>query len=61
MSWRELEPTKKQLDFIKYIQEYAFPVRPTFEGKTRGEAADFIDKYAKYAFCNTWAVEHGYG
>jgi len=49
MSWRELEITQKQADCIADMQEFSpYPI-PKFEGKTRGEAADYIDRYGKMA------------
>lgn len=39
-NWRNLPPTKKQLEVISELQWLC-----EFKGKTRGEASDFISKY----------------
>lgn len=39
------EPTKKQLNYIRDIEAYL--PGPEFAGKTRWEAAQYIDKYGK--------------
>lgn len=39
--WRDLPPTEKQLQLIQDLRDQS-PYY--FEGKTRGEASDFIDK-----------------
>lgn len=38
--WRDLPPTEKQLQLIEELKDQS-PYG--FEGKTRGEASDFID------------------
>lgn len=60
MNWRDKEPTKKQLDLIRDIEDYSPYMPPKFKGTTRGEAADYIDKHVKDAFTSTWAIENGY-
>jgi hypothetical protein len=61
LTWRDKKPTKKQLDYIAYIQEFdAYQNVPAFKGATRGEACDFINKYRAQAYVSTWAIEHGY-
>lgn len=50
MSWRDDAPTAKQLAFIKVIYEtvnhgICIDKIPAFEGKTKGEAYDYISKY----------------
>jgi hypothetical protein len=58
--WRSKKPTEKQLRYIEEMQEFSeFPL-PKFEGHTRGEAADYIDKYIEQAHEGTWGIEHGY-
>jgi hypothetical protein len=42
------------------MQNYSPYPFPKFEGQTRGEAADYIDKYGKLAHESEWAIEHGY-
>jgi hypothetical protein len=60
MKWRDEPATKKQLNYIMEMQEFSeFPL-PRFEGKTKGEATDYIEKYSKQAHTSTWAIEHGY-
>ncbi len=44
MGWKNLPPTYKQLNLIKDIED-DYDVK--FNGKTRGEASEFIDKYMK--------------
>lgn len=59
-SWKDEPATEKQLQYIREMQEFSeFPL-PKFDGKTKGEAADYIDKYAKTAHESTWGIEHGY-
>lgn len=50
MRWEQKEITEKQMNLINYIMEFSFFNPPKFEGTTRGEASDYIDKYAKLAF-----------
>ena len=48
--WRDDKPTKRQLDYIKHIwAESEWPLKP-FTGKTRGEAAKWIDENRYYAY-----------
>lgn len=61
MDWRSKEPTEKQLVYIRDMMEFSPYPLPMFEGKTRGEAADYIDQHRKLACQNEWAIEHGYG
>lgn len=44
MGWKNLQPTYKQLNLIKEVED-DFGVK--FTGQTRGEASEFIDKYMK--------------
>ena len=49
MSWRNEPATKKQLALIMEMNEFSdFPL-PAFTGKTKGEAADWIDANMKKA------------
>ena len=58
--WKNQPATQKQLDYIAYMHEFSsFPV-PKFTGKTKGEAALYIDKYAKEAHKSDWAIVNGY-
>ena len=58
--WRLRPITDKQKECIDEMQEYSPYPLPKFEGQTRGEAADYIDKYGKLAHESEWAIEHGY-
>ena len=46
MNWRSDKPTYKQLNLIKDIED-EFGER--FNGTTKGEATDYIDKWLKVA------------
>ena len=46
--WRDKPATERQLDYIEFIQEFACSA-PEFDGITRGEASEYIDKYAEEA------------
>lgn len=60
ISWRDKEPTEKQLSLIEEMEEYSdFPL-PPFKGRTRGEAYDWIQKNWKAAHESSWAIENGY-
>lgn len=50
MNWRDKEITEKQMNLIEYIMEFSYFNPPKFVGTTRGEASDYINKYAKLAF-----------
>ena len=63
-----MEPTQKQLDFIKIIEGY---VVDRFTGSTKKEASEWIDAhYEIYTETrrledeamnfSSWALEHGY-
>ena len=61
MNWRDKQPTEKQIELIKEMHSYCRI--PDFEGKTRGEASDYIDKYMdiyKLETTSAWCLEHGY-
>lgn len=58
--WRLRPITDKQKKYINEMQNYSPYPLPKFEGQTREEAADYIDKYGKLAHESEWAIEHGY-
>ena len=45
MSWRNDPITEKQKSLISDMIEFSEYPLPTFTGKTKGEASDYIDKY----------------
>lgn len=49
MNWRDKEPTMAQIACIMEMQEFSAYPLPPFEGETRGEAADYIDKWGELA------------
>jgi len=59
-NWRDKEPTEKQLKLIAEIREFSEYSPPPFDGTTRGEACDWIQKHLKLAHESLWAIEHGY-
>ena len=59
-NWRNEKPTIKQLEYIAEMQEFSPYPLPKFTGSTKGEAADYINKWKKLAHENLWAIEHGY-
>lgn len=60
MNWRDEPITEKQKEFIESSMDFSVYPLPKFEGTTKGEASDWIDKYGKLATEDVWAVEHGY-
>ena len=54
-------PTKKQVEYIKMIEEHSSA--PIFKGNTKQEASEYISKY-KYLFeletTSTWVIKNGY-
>lgn len=60
ISWRDKEPTQKQLDLIAEMQEFSEYPLPSFTGSTRGDASDYIQKYGELAHESAWAITHGY-
>ena len=56
--WRLRPITDKQKKYIDEMQNYSPYPLPKFEGKTRGEAADYIDKYGKLAHESEWAIQN---
>ena len=47
--WRDEPATEKQKKQIEEMHDYSMLPLPLFTGKTKGEAADYIDKYIKMA------------
>ena len=58
--WRKDEITEKQKSYIADMQEFSEYPLPVFNGTTKGEAADYINKYTKLAHESSWGIEHGY-
>ena len=49
MRWRDDKPTEKQIAYIAELHEFSEYPLPDFNGKTKGEASDYIDKYSAIA------------
>lgn len=49
MTWRNEPITDRQMKYISDMQEFSEMPIPLFTGTTKGEASDYIDKYAKIA------------
>lgn len=47
--WRSDPVTEKQKAYIAEMREFSEVLLPPFAGKTKGEAADYIDRYIKTA------------
>lgn len=60
MSWKDEPYTEKQRCYIEDIYDYSEYQPPMFTGTTKGEAAEYIDKYGKLAHESLWAIENGY-
>ena len=63
MSWRDSPVTEKQLKYILRMQEDAvingaIPL-PVFDGKTKGEASDYIDANKGKQFISFDYSSHG--
>lgn len=58
--WRDKAPTQKQMQMIRTIEDFAMYPIPHFAGTTRGEASDWIARYADISNTSDWAIEHGY-
>jgi len=52
--------TDKQRKYIQEMQEFSGYPLPRFDGTTREEASEYIDKWSKLAHESTWGIEHGY-
>lgn len=50
MSWRDEPITDKQLAYISFIQEFSEWPLPLFDGKTKGQAADWINENSWKAY-----------
>lgn len=50
--------TENQKRYIDTIMEFSLYPVPAFKGKTRKEAAEYINKYQD-CLDNEWSVEHG--
>ena len=53
-------PTQNQLDYIESMQEF---VSEKFEGKTKQEASEYIDRNKEefdLVSIPNWTLEHGY-
>ena len=59
--WKEKPVTEKQMNLIAEMMEFAeFPI-PKFNGKTRGEASDYISNYLSRAHEHFDEYEDIYG
>ena len=58
--WRNDPITQKQKDLIEEMQEFSYYPLPKFEGKTKGEASDYISEYGKLAHENVNSPMFGY-
>ena len=58
--WRSKEITEKQKLLIRDMQEFSAYPLPKFEGKTRGEASDYIDKWGRLAHEDVSSSKFGY-
>ena len=62
VSWRDDPVTEKQLEMIKNMHEFSDWPLPKFTGKTKGEAADYIDTWiakANSSILDCWDVTQG--
>ena len=48
--WKEEPASEAQLKYIQYIQEASDIPLPEFTGKTKGEAAEWIDENRYWAY-----------
>lgn len=60
LNWRDEPATEQQLQYIYGMQRFSVIDLPYFNGTTKGEACDYIEKYREFAYMNLWAIEHGY-
>lgn len=59
-NWRNDPLTEKQKKYIEDMQEFcAYPI-PAFKGTTKGEAAEYIEKYSKLAHEDVNSPMYGY-
>lgn len=60
MAWRDEPATELQLAYIAEMQEFSpYPIA-RFNGTTRGDASDYIDRWKEMSHKSMWAIEHGY-
>jgi hypothetical protein len=52
--------TKKQKEYIEEMQKVSHFPLPQFEGKTKGEAWNYINKYNELTYINLWSIINGY-
>ena len=60
MTWRDDPITDKQKTLIDDMMGYSDYLLPQFTGTTKGEAADYIDKYGKLAHEDVNSQTFGY-
>lgn len=60
MSWRDDPMTEKQKQCIEDMMEFSNYPLPRFTGSTKGEAADYIDRYAELAHEDVGSPTFGY-
>lgn len=58
--WKDKEITEKQRACIADMQEFSMYPLPKFTGTTRGEANEYIAKWASLAFDNVNSPTWGY-
>lgn len=54
------KPTKKQLDYIRDMQEFSAYPLPKFTGETKQEASEYIDKWRRLAHEDVNSKTFGY-
>lgn len=59
-NWRKEQITQKQKEYIEEMQKVSHFPLPQFEGKTKGEAWDYINKYSELTYINLWSIINGY-
>lgn len=59
-NWRQEPITKKQITYIAEMQKVSHFPLPQFDGKTKGEAWDYINKYSELTYINLWSIINGY-
>lgn len=60
MKWREDAITDKQRKCIEEMQEFSYYPLPKFNGTTKGEASDYINKFSELAHEDVNAPTFGY-
>lgn len=56
--WRKDGITTKQLQYIQEMQEFSKYYIPPFNGTTKGEAAEYINKYSGIAHTSLADILH---